>query len=177
MEKRNKAMRRFIANSRLNDVVMLGVLSAVAASLQMLEAPLPRLLPWLKPGLSNVVVLFGIVRFSPMFALGIVIVRSILSGPALGMLFSPPQLIGLAGGVAAALAMTLAMRLGGSFLGLAGISILGAVANNLAQLGTVSIWAGSLFPVWFQLGLMIFVSIPSGLLVAGTAHELIRRTL
>lgn len=157
-------------------LALLGILSAAAAALQILEAPLPRLVPWLKPGLANALVLFAIVRFSPWFAAGIVVFRSLLAGLALGLLFSPAHLLGLAGGLAAAVTMTLAVRLGHGWLGLAGVSILGAVAHNLAQLGTVGLWAGQALPLWFHLVVMVWLSIPSGLLVAGIAFELFRRT-
>ncbi len=157
-------------------LALLGMLSAAAAALQILEAPLPRLVPWLKPGLANALVLFAIVRFSPWFAAGIVVFRSLLAGLVLGLLFSPAHLLGLAGGLAAAAAMTLAVRLGHGWLGLAGISILGAVAHNLAQLGTVGLWAGQALPLWFHLFVMVWLSIPSGLLVAAIAFELFRRT-
>ncbi|NLI78077.1 MAG: Gx transporter family protein [Candidatus Riflebacteria bacterium] len=165
------------ANRRpLRLLALLGMLSAAAAALQILEAPLPRLVPWLKPGLANALVLFAIVRISPWFAAGIVVFRSLLAGLALGLLFSPAHLLGLAGGLAAAATMTLAVRLGHGWLGLAGISILGAVAHNLAQLGTVGLWAGQALPLWFHLVVMVWLSIPSGLLVAGIAFELFRRT-
>lgn len=170
-----------VAGVRFDDrplarLALLGVLSAVAAALQVIEAPLPRLLPWVKPGLANAIVLFAIVRLSPAFAVGLVLIRSLLSGLALGMLFSPAHLLGVAGGLAAAAVMTLAVGAGRGQLGLAGISVLGAVAHNLAQLGTIGLWAGHGFPLWFHLTIMVWLSIPSGLLVAALTFELFRRT-
>jgi heptaprenyl diphosphate synthase len=170
-----------VAGVRFDDrplarLALLGVLSAVAAALQVIEAPLPHLLPWVKPGLANAIVLFAIVRLSPAFAVGLVLVRSLLSGLALGLLFSPAHLLGVAGGLAAAVVMTLAIGAGRGQLGLAGISVLGAVAHNLAQLGTIGLWAGAGFPLWFHLTIMVWLSIPSGLLVAALAFELFRRT-
>lgn len=161
---------------RLRLIALLGVISAAAAAVHALESPLPRLVPWLKPGLSHVLILFGIVRVSPGFGAAVVLIRSVLSGLALGLLLSPANLLGLAGGLAAVAAMTLALRLGASILGLAGISVLGAVANNLAQLTLVGIWAGTGLPLGLHLLALIWVSIPSGLLVAVIAYELFRRT-
>ncbi|HNW35492.1 MAG TPA: hypothetical protein PKM25_11205, partial [Candidatus Ozemobacteraceae bacterium] len=52
----------------LQRVVLLGVLTAAASAVQIAEAPIPRLLPWLKPGLANALVLFSLIRLSPGFA-------------------------------------------------------------------------------------------------------------
>jgi heptaprenyl diphosphate synthase len=162
-------------NTRIRSLVLLGVLSAAAAALQVIEAPLPRFLPWLKPGLANALVLFALVRRSWAFGTGIVLVRTLLAGTVLGIVFAPPFWLSLVGGLAAAGVMGLGLRLAGGLFGLAGISVLGAVANNLAQLSLVEAYFPGSFPLGFHLAVMLWVAVPSGLIVARITAELLRR--
>ena len=160
----------------LRSWTLLAVLSASAAALQIIESPLPRLLPWLKPGLANCLTLYALVRCSAGFGFGIVGFRTVLSGMALGILFSPANLLSFAGGLAGAVVMWVALKLGSGRLSVYGISILGALANNLAQLLTVQWMFASGFPLWFHLSVMLWVSIPSGIMVGHISRELLRRT-
>ncbi|MFZ2957088.1 MAG: Gx transporter family protein [Candidatus Ozemobacteraceae bacterium] len=156
---------------------LLATLGAAAAAIQVIEAPLPRLLPWIKPGLSNALILYGLIRLSIASGIGIVLIRTLLSGLALGILFSPAHFLSFAGGIASTLTMAFALRISGrTSLGLSGISIAGAIANNLAQLWTVEWMFAGRFPLWFNLSLMIWVAIPAGLIVARITDELLRRT-
>jgi len=155
---------------------LLGVLAAVATAIQIIESPLPRFLPWLKPGLSNAVVLFGIMRVSPTFGFKIVLLRTFLTGFALGILFSPANLLSLVGGIASALTMALAFKWGSSLFSVYGISVLGALANNFAQLASVGTMFGGGIPLWLNVSIMMWIAIPSGLIVAGITNELLRRT-
>ncbi|HOY67747.1 MAG TPA: Gx transporter family protein [Candidatus Ozemobacteraceae bacterium] len=169
-------LQREVVSEALSRVVLLGVLTAAASAIQIAESPLPRLLPWLKPGLSNALLLFAVIRHSPGFALSLVAGRTIVTGMLLGTLFTPAGLLSLLGGGSAAAAMLLCRRLGRGRGGLAGISVAGAVAHNAAQLGGVAFFAGEGLPVFLHLSLMLGAAIPSGLLVAGLAHQLLRRT-
>ncbi|HNV70415.1 MAG TPA: Gx transporter family protein [Candidatus Ozemobacteraceae bacterium] len=155
---------------------LLAVLSAAAAALQVIESPLPRLLPWLKPGLANSLTLYALVRWTPGFCVALVVLRTLIAGLALGMLLSPANLLSLAGGLAGALAMWAGLLCGRDRLSLYGISIIGAAANNLAQLLTVQWMFASGFPLWFHLSVMLWVSIPSGMIVGHISRELLRRT-
>ncbi len=155
---------------------LLAVLSASAAAMQMIESPLPRILPWLKPGLANSLTLYALVRCSPAFAVALVLLRTLLAGMAMGMLLSPANLLSLAGGAAGACAMWLSLRFGRERFSLYGISMVGAAANNLAQLLAVQWMFASGFPLWFHLSVMLWVSIPSGLIVGHISRELLRRT-
>ena len=153
----------------------LAMLTAGASCIQFLEAPLPRLLPWLKPGLSNALVLYALVRVSGPFGLGVVFFRTLVTGLLLGTLFSPPNLLSFAGGLAAVGTMSAGLRLQPLGVGLSGVSVLGALANNVAQLLVVDVRLMGHFPVSFHLLVMIWVAIPSGILVARLTQELLRR--
>lgn len=152
------------------------VLVASAAALQIVESPLPRFLPWLKPGLANVLTLYALVRISISAGLTVAVLRTAVAAVFLGSFLSPVHLISLAGAVSAAMVMALVIRTASS-AGLATISVVGAVISNLAQLAVVQyMFAGSL-SFWWHLALTIWVGIPSGLIVAKVTHELLRRTV
>ncbi|HNX77935.1 MAG TPA: Gx transporter family protein [Candidatus Rifleibacterium sp.] len=154
---------------------LIAMLAAAAAALQIIESPLPRFLPWLKPGLANAMTLFAIVRVSPRAGLLVALVRTAIAAMFLGSFLSPVHLISLAGATAAALLMAGLYYLRPAS-GLAILSIAGALASNSAQLAAVQIlFAGSL-PLWFHLVAIVPVAIPSGLIVAKVTQELLRRT-
>ena len=143
---------------------LLGVLAAAAIAMQVLEAPLPRPLPWLKPGLANSTTIVALLLFGLPSALLLILVRQISANLLLGSLLSPSFLIGLMGSATAGVVMSITLKAGRQRLGLVSISVLGALSNNLAQLLVVSsILEHS--AVWYQLPFMMFASIPSGILI------------
>jgi len=162
--------------SILHYTVLLGVLSAAATALQVIEAPLPRLLPWLKPGLSNALILFGLIRVSALFGCGLIVIRTLLSGIVLGTLLSPPNLLSFIGGISSTCFMVIALKISRRRLGIGGISIIGALVKNAAQLLAVGFFLPGGVPIWVHIAFMIWISIPSGLIVAKITHELLRRT-
>jgi uncharacterized membrane protein len=60
--------------------------------------------------------------------------------------------------------------------GLATLSVTGALASNWAQLIVVELMFAGSMSYWFHLAVMIWVAIPSGLIVARVTSELLRRT-
>lgn len=164
-----------VNKSKLKHYVILAILAASASAIQIIESPLPRFLPWLKPGLSNAIVLYALLKYSPILSIGIVFLRTFLTGLFLGTLFSPVSIISFSGGIFSAIVMILVIK----FLpnsGLSSISILGAISNNIAQLVTVQIMFAGNISIWLHLAVMIWISIPSGLIVAKVSQELLRRT-
>ncbi|MFZ5949549.1 MAG: Gx transporter family protein [Candidatus Rifleibacteriota bacterium] len=161
--------------SRTRKIAMVAILAASAAALQIIESPLPRLLPWLKPGLANAMTLFALLRISVSAGFGVAMVRTFLAGIVMGSLFSPVYLISLAGALSSAVCMSIIRKLAPES-GLATLSIAGALASNWAQLMTVQLMFAQEMAIWFHLAIMIWIAIPSGLIVAGVTAELLRRT-
>lgn len=154
---------------------LIAVLIAAAAALQVVESPLPRLLPWLKPGLANSLSLFAIIRISTGAGMLVAILRTAVAAVFLGSFLSPVHLISLAGATAAVLLMAAIHKVRPES-GLGVLSIVGAIASNSAQLAAVQfLFAGSL-PLWFHFVAIVPVAVPSGLIVARVTQELLRRT-
>jgi heptaprenyl diphosphate synthase len=130
----------------------------------MIPAPLP--VPGARLGLANIVTLIVIVLTGAGDALLVVGLRtflaSLLSGRLTSFAFS------IVGGVLATLAMSLAYRRLRHVLGLAGISILGAVAHNIGQL--LVAWAVLGTPAIFSyLPALLLTGVATGFFVGLTA--------
>lgn len=160
---------------RTSQLTLTAVLVASAAALQVIESPLPRFLPWLKPGLANAMTLYALLRLSASAAMSVAVLRTAVSALFLGSLLSPVHLMSFAGATGAAFSM-IVLRWLFPAIGLATLSVFGALVNNFAQLAVVEIMFASNMSLWLHLALMIWVALPSGLIVARVTQELLRRT-
>lgn len=117
----------------IRKMAVLGLYTTIALTIFMIEAALPALapVPGIKLGLSNIVTLFVISRYSAKEALLVLIMRiilaSVLAGQAVSFLYS------LCGGLLCLLVTALAHQiLGRKYIYLT--SIMGAVAHNIGQI-------------------------------------------
>ncbi|HKJ82531.1 MAG TPA: Gx transporter family protein [Mariprofundaceae bacterium] len=108
----------------------------LAVTLHVIEASLPSLGPWLKPGLANVVTLIALVMLGPGRAFGLAVARVFAGAMIIGTLFTPTFVLSLSGALAAAVVMFAAWRLIPD-ISLIGVSLLGALAHMLVQFVTV----------------------------------------
>jgi uncharacterized membrane protein len=108
----------------------------LAVGMHVLEAALPGLGPWFKPGLANIATLIALVMLGPWAAVMLAVARVVLGAAFIGTLFTPTFVMSLSGAMAAALVMLVAWRTIPG-VSLVGISLLGAVAHMLAQFATV----------------------------------------
>lgn len=161
---------------RLRKITLAGMLVAVATALQMLEAPLPRILPWLKIGLANVITLYSILRLGGVTGVLIAVFRTCLSAILGGSFLTPIHLLSFSGAVSSAIVMFFLHH----FLpktSICIISIFGAITSNIVQLVVVQFLFASVgIPLWFHLAMIIWIGIPSGIIVAKITYELLRRT-
>ncbi|MDP2174187.1 MAG: Gx transporter family protein [Candidatus Cloacimonadaceae bacterium] len=148
-------------------LVLLAYLTATAASLHIVESLVMRMfpLPFIRIGLSNIVILYLIMQNQPLSAIIVNIVKTILGGAVTLTLLSPATLLSLGGGICAVVVMYLThkSRLG---FGVFGISIAGAVAHNLGQLILVK-WL--IFPdtaVFLLTPMLILIGMLSGMAIA-----------
>ncbi len=163
------------SKNRIRQITLIAILTACAAALQMLESPLPRILPWLKIGLANVITLYAIIRINSFAGIGIAALRTCLAAFAFGSFLSPVHVISFSGAVAAAVVMALIFHyLPKSSICI--ISIFGAIASNISHLLAVQLLFASNLTIWLHLALIIWVGVPTGLIVGKITYELLRRT-
>jgi len=106
--------------------------AAFALILFLFEALAPRILPWMKLGLGNLVTLLVLLAYGFPAALSVALVKLLVGGLVTGTLAGPAFLIGGGAGMVSLTAMAVSRRLLG--FSTVGLSVLGAVAHQLAQL-------------------------------------------
>lgn len=143
----------------------MGFLTAVALVISYLESLLPLTaiipLPGIKLGLSNIVILFALCRLDASAAILILVARILLST----LLFATPAALiySLAGGLLALGVMALCLR--SRKLSPIGVSIAGAAAHQIGQLGTATLLLRS-SAILYYLTPMLLVSLGTGTLTA-----------
>lgn len=124
-------------------VALTGIFGAVALVLSFFEKfmlaalPLP---PGVKPGLSNIAVLFTLRTMGLPFALGLVVIKA---GFSLLMSGATAAVMSLCGGVCSVLTMFLLCKISKNGLSYTGISAVSAVMHNFGQLAAASVLIGT----------------------------------
>ncbi len=118
----------------LQDKYRIALLSSYALALQGLEALIPSPVPWLKPGLSNIITLITLYLYGLRPALMVTLVRVLLGSLLLGTFLGPAFFLSLAGGVTSTLAMGAVFTFFPRLFSLFGLSLTGALFHNIAQL-------------------------------------------
>mgnify|MGYP003789231973 CR=1 FL=1 len=151
-------------------LITLGLFVAVAGVLHAVEAwlPLPVPVPGAKLGLANIVTLAVIVLFGWRDALAVAAVRVVLGTLLSGAFLGPSFALGMSGAVASTLAMAYAWRRWQPALSLVGISVVGAVVHNLAQIGVASVIVNNVALLWYLPYLVLF-ALPTGMATGFTA--------
>ncbi|MBP5661324.1 MAG: Gx transporter family protein [Lachnospiraceae bacterium] len=150
-----------------------GVLIALALVFSYVEhlIPIPTPVPGIKIGLANLVSLTGLFFLHPAQVFIILVSRILLAGLMFGNIST--IIYSLAGGVVSFLVMYLFKRL--KIFSALGISMLGGVFHNLAQLSVACIILSSTSLLMY-LPVLIIAGVVSGLLI-GTVTELVSKTV
>lgn len=149
-------------------VSFLGVLVALALALHLMESQIPSPLPWVRPGLANLMTLIALLTLGWRAGLLVTVLRVGIGSLLLGGFLGPAFLLSLCGGVASTLVMA-AMSAGAWRLwSPLAVSAAGAVAHGGAQ---VLVLAGVLLRTADLPWLLPWVLVPS--LVAGVATGLL----
>lgn len=171
------AVERFVSSvSRTSRLAYMGILLGFGIALHAAEAmiPVPFIVPGAKLGLANVVSLIAIVLLGPGDALIIAGIRSVLGSLLGGTLGSLP--FSLAGALVSCTLMGLAWTKGRAHFSLPGISVLGGVSHNIAQLFVAALVLGT-FGIYSYLPILLAAGTFTGYfvgLVAGFTLRLMR---
>lgn len=144
-------------------------LSSLALLFSYIELMIPRFIPFLRLGLSNIALLLALdLNFAPYMILASI--KSLVNCFVSGTLLSPFMLISLSQSIASAILMWALFRIRGKLLGLHGISILGATLSQVIQILLASLYLGK--ETLKLLGPMLLFSAFSGLLTSVLASFL-----
>lgn len=154
-----------------------GVFVALALSLQLFEMllPMPLPIPGFKLGLANLVSVYLLLatdwRVAAHVAAGRVVLGALFGGTLLG----PPFWLSAAGVVTSLAGMTWLLRASSVNLSVIGISLVGAVLHNLAQLAVAGylMQTTSVLTLWPWL---VAFAVPTGFVTGWSARSLWNRT-
>ncbi len=148
-------------------LMMLAFLTATACSIHVFESLVMRLLPlpFIRLGLSNIVVMYLLFEKKPLQALVVSITKSLVGGAVTFTLVSPAVFLSLGGGLAAIFAMWAALNLNLGFTEY-GVSVVGAIAHVMTQLLLVQKVVLPGTQVFVLTPLLLFLGLLSGILTA-----------
>ena len=121
-------------NERVLKLARLSMLLALATSIHSLEALAPVTLGWFKFGFANIVGLTTLLMFGFKDAFYVTTGRIFLGSLISGTLGSPAFFLALSGGIVSIVLMGLASLINRRHLSEIGLSVIGAVSHNMAQL-------------------------------------------
>lgn len=158
-------------------IALCGVLVAVALVLSLVEKMIPIQalvpVPGIKLGLANVVTVFALTHLRLRETIAIILVRVTLASVFMGSITA--FLFSLFGSLLAMAVMKLLFYGEGTCFSIAGISVAGAAAHNIGQIGAAILVLGTTDVIGY-LPLLLIVSIPMGL-VTGLACTVVLRHL
>jgi heptaprenyl diphosphate synthase len=119
---------------QLQDKYRIAVLSAYALALHGFESLIPMPIPWLRVGLANIITVTTFILFGFRAAMMVTLVRVFIASLLTGSFLGPGFILSLSGGVLSILAMGTVSSLVPGLFGPVGLSLIGALFHNLAQL-------------------------------------------
>jgi heptaprenyl diphosphate synthase len=157
-------------------IVYFGILTSLGLALHIIEGFIPNpfmgMVPGAKIGLANIIGLIALVLFGFKFALTVNLLRVFMAGMLTGAVTS--MMYGLAGAFLSTFLMFGALLLLRRFLSLVGVSVLGALGHNVAQLTVASLMIQNI-RIFVYLPFMMFASIFTGIFIGLTAHFVLQK--
>ncbi len=157
-----------MAYSHTRRVVYLGLATGLALGLHLFEAMIPMptdfMIPGVKLGLANIVTLYVIMNFGTKDGIIVSILRTLLGSIMSGTFMTVTFYFSFTGGLMSAIIMGLLYKYGFRVFSMMGISLMGALTHNLAQL-TVAALMIEQGLILMYLPVMLFAALPTGAFV------------
>ena len=152
-------------------IVVISLLISLGLVLHLVESffPLTAVVPGAKLGLANIVSLIAISLFGFTASLQIVVFRVVLGSLLAGTFMTINFYLSFSGGVLSFILMYLAYYFLKDYLSLIGISIIGAVAHNTAQI-TAAYYIIANRGIFYYLPFLILLALPTGFGVGLVSH-------
>jgi uncharacterized membrane protein len=145
-------------------MVFLSILVAIGLALSVVESaiPLPIMIPGARLGLSNMVVLVTLVVFGLKEGILVAILKSIVLMLVTGSVSS--FIYSLSGAILSSIAMSFGYKYLSNIFSLIGISIIGALFHNFAQVSVASFMMGNI-RIYTYLPFLMLISLFTGYFV------------
>ena len=164
---------------RDTEIRKIALLVSCATILQILESLFPHPIPGIRLGLANMITLVALVDLGFRAALEIALMRTLISSFILGTFLSPPFILSFGAALSSTLVMGLLYRLttirGRAFLSLVGISMIGAMVHNLAQIGLAYFLIIHHRSIFYLVPLLGISAVLTGLITGLVASQVCRK--
>ena len=149
---------------KTNKMIFLSLLVSIGLAVSIIETsiPLPIPVPGARLGLSNIVILVSLVIFGYKDAFIVSILKSIVLMLVTGSITS--FIYSISGAILSTIVMVIAYKYFSNIFSLVGVSILGALAHNTAQI-TVATLIMSNMKIFFYLPVLLLMSLFTGYFV------------
>ncbi len=161
-------------SEKSNHLTKLAFFTAFAITIYVVENFIPKPLPFIKFGLANIVILVLLFAYNFKFALIVAVSKTLIGGFFSGTLLSPTTVLSLSGSICSLLIMFLFLQTKINF-SIIGISILGAIFHNLAQISAVRFFLIKENSIFYLVPVLILMGIVTGIITGYLAHLLINR--
>lgn len=153
---------------KLNKIIFVALLVTIGLALSVVESsiPLPVAIPGARLGLSNMVILVSLIIFGFKEAFTISVLKSVLLMLVTGNVSS--FFYSIAGAILSSIVMYLVYKYMSRFFSLIGVSIWGAVAHNVAQVGVAALILSNI-RVFAYLPVLLLLSLFTGYFVGLSA--------
>ena len=154
-------------------IVYLGLLTGLAIGLHIFESfiPMPVPVPGAKLGLANIISLYVVMNFGLKDALTVTVLRTILESLLSGTFLTIVFYFSFSGGIVSTIVMGLAYRMLPKQFSVVGISVLGALTHNIAQI-LVAAFVVETILIALYLPYMLFFALPTGVFVGLAVNQL-----
>lgn len=158
---------------KLNKMIFISLLAAVGLALGVLESaiPLPIAMPGARLGLSNMVVLVTIVIFGFKDGIKVSMLKSVVLMLVTGSVSS--FIYSFSGAVLSTIAMYITYRYLSKLFSLIGVSIMGALAHNFAQVSVASLILANI-RIYTYLPFLMIMSLFTGYFVGLSSRMIIK---
>ncbi len=145
-------------------MVLLALFVAIASVLHVVEAwiPLPLPVPGIKLGLANIVSLVVIAIYGWQDAFFVAILRVLIGSLFGGAFLGPAFAMSISGALISTAVMAFVFRFWQPPFSIVGVSVIGAVVHNLAQILVAALVVVSSSLLWYLPYLVLF-AVPTGL--------------
>lgn len=159
------------------DKYRIAILSAYALALHGFESLIPMPIPWVKVGLANIISLTAFILLGLRAAMMVTLIRVVIASIFSGSFLGPGFFLSMGGGLASVLAMGSAFSLFPGVFGPVGLSLIGALLHNLAQLFLAhALFVRKIEPVLLIAPILVLIGTITGL-VNGLASDLLIKGL
>ncbi len=162
--------------SEKRSITHLAMLTAIAVTIYVVESFIPKPFPFLKFGLSNIVILILLISNEYRSAFIVMLSKILIGGFLSGTILSPTTVLSITGSLLSFVMMIIFIQSRIKF-SIVGISILGAAAHNLGQIIAVRLILIKESSIFYLTPLLILLGIVTGIVTGYIAKIILEKGL